>query len=659
MRRVRISFSTVCTGLALCISAVGCSKDSDGTSAVIPPGEGNTPPGANCDGGFDATLPTACQCAPGCNTFAYGDGPGVAFDMDDPDSAFEGVAVDPETGGLVLAASQTQRAHIWISNTTQGTVSKIDTRSFVELGRYAMGPRAVLNADNPGECPVGASDDGDCEDPSRTSVNGDGDVYIALRSAGAVVKIAGDPDRCPDTNNDGNLTTSAGRENILAYGSDDCVLWRTNLPGNPRRVRAVAAQDEVGLDFTITPYVWVGDDAGSGTVWKLDGRTGAVLLTITNPPAAPYGMALDGRGQLWISGRNGAADANRHSLGRIDTSVCRANNCGGANYCDTNAAHTNCNDAPMERIGIGHNTYGITVDFRGRVWMALNGNNIANCDEHSVVRFDPRPEASGFATLGTNQNRSCTGRLQNCTSNLPADTAIDDFRFLEICADGTTRGVTADAEGNIFVAREAADVLRLNASDPRQRAAVANTNVDDESWGMATDIDGKIWAIGRGISQPIVFEPSGRVLDTNDIFLSGPYTYSDMTGSQLRFATNPVGTWRKILEGCSGGQSTQWQAVGFDAVVPGGTSLTVRARSAASRAALVAEDFVVVVNVPPGTSPASIASAFQEAGMASERYLEFEVRLTSSNQSLERILSPTLNAFDVGFTCNAGGGGLI
>ena len=522
-----------------------------------------------------------------------------------------------------------------------------------------MGPRATLVADDDGRCPVTASDDGACEDPSRTSVNGEGDVYVALRSAGAVVKIAGDPNRCPDTNGDGSQTTSAGRENILAFGSDDCVLWRTNLPGNPRQVRAVAAQDEVGLDFKINPYVWVGDDTGSGTVWKLDGRTGAVLLTINSPPAAPYGMALDGNGQLWISGRYGIENVNSRALGRIDTRVCRTDNCDATRYCDTDAAHANCNNAPMERIGVRHYTYGITVDSRGRVWMALQDDTAVDCVGHSLVRFDPRPEASGFATIGTFQHRVCTGRQQNCTSNLPASTSIDDFRFVEVCVGGTALGVTADAQGDIFVARHGADVLRVNAADPRQRAAVANTNVDNESWGMATDIDGKIWVVGFGISRPIVFEPNGRVLNTDDIALAGPYTYSDMTGSQLRFATNPVGTWRKIIEGCGEGQDTEWQAIGFEAVVPGGTGLVIRARSATSRAGLSDEDFAVVARVPPETSPASVARAFEETGMSSERFLEFEVRLTSSGPSLERALSPTLNALDVGFTCKSRGSGLI
>src|SRR5688572_1625164 len=53
-------------------------------------------------------------------------------------------------------------SYIWIANSSEGTVSKIDTVSLVEVGRYRTHP--------------------DFGDPSRTSVSLNGDVAVANRN---------------------------------------------------------------------------------------------------------------------------------------------------------------------------------------------------------------------------------------------------------------------------------------------------------------------------------------------------------------------------------------------------------------------------------------------------------------------------------------------
>ena len=131
--------------------------------------------------------------------------------------------------------------HIWIANSSQGTVSKIDTESGEELGRYLTGPGN--------------------DDPSRTSVGLDGDVVVANR-AGGIVKIYAETADCADEQ--GQRQTSSGPQEILEWGTDTCVAWHVALPGaggdppNHQGPRPVAW--DVGPDPCLLgdERVWVG-----------------------------------------------------------------------------------------------------------------------------------------------------------------------------------------------------------------------------------------------------------------------------------------------------------------------------------------------------------------------------------------------------------------
>ena len=64
-------------------------------------------------------------------------------------------------------------------------------------------------------------------------------------------------------------------------------------------------------------YVWVGGQEGAFMLHKLDAETGQILFSI-KPPTPVYGLALDGKGNLWMSGRNDGFTG----VGRIDTTRC-------------------------------------------------------------------------------------------------------------------------------------------------------------------------------------------------------------------------------------------------------------------------------------------------------------------------------------------------
>src|SRR5690606_10548894 len=115
------------------------------------------PPGSNSDGvsslsTFGDTFDESADESGDTNSTGDGDG--------DPSGDGDG---DP-----CQAGSGDVEGFIWIANSGEGTVSKIDTVTGVELGRYVVRPDS------------GGS-------PSRTTVNNRGDVAVANRLGGVTM----------------------------------------------------------------------------------------------------------------------------------------------------------------------------------------------------------------------------------------------------------------------------------------------------------------------------------------------------------------------------------------------------------------------------------------------------------------------------------------
>jgi streptogramin lyase len=519
----------------------------------------------DCDGEIDETVSGCGDCNPYCSATHIGRGGDEMFDTARDDS--DGVSV-ADDGAIVLDSRELETHFIWIANTPEGTVSKVDTRTYVEVARYATGPAGMSN------------------DPSRTSVNSLGDVYVGNRAHSSVTKISSLGAECPDTNGDGTITTSTGPDDVLAWGMDDCVLWHTPLaPGN--LVRAVAAQDVEGLDFTVSTYVWVGAYQDR-RIYKLDGTTGEILVDVVGP-VQNYGFALDHRGNLWSSGRGDNA------LARIDTIAC------------TSAACT------IDEIPLGRDPYGITVDFNGRVWTANHGND-------TITRYDP-----------------------------------DTGEFIHTPVGRDCHGIAADAHGWVWAACMTDGVLRLDMADPANHALVAGTA--QSSKGMAVDFDGKIWSINRSSGHYATVITPGATLSEYTVETGiadqvvSPYTYSDMTGQQLRLATNPRGFYRRVFEGCPGSDvDPSWLMLDYEAVTPPGTEIVFRVRTADERTALEAAAWVVVAQTPPDVSPADVAAALTAASVEPMRFLEVEAILTSTRTS-GMVATPRLYAFGPSHEC--------
>lgn len=324
-------------------------------------------------------------------------------------------------GGGDFGDGGTTFSYIWIANSPEGTVSKIDTETGVELGRYQ------------------ASSGGNS--PSRTSVNQYGDVAVASRgAAGSLTKIAASEEDCVESNGIPGIQTSTGPGDVLGYGEDECVLWNTPLPSAnyERGPRAVAWEggeiDPNTCENTVPdPRVWVSwhGDGNNIEVRRVDGTTGEILdaAVAVGGGGRTYGGAVNGEGDFWVATRGG----------------------------QDNLIHTNAvtMETTVYNVPAGDN-YGMAVDANGDPWVVTY-----NSGTNYVYRLDM---ASGtFVTAATSAGRFRGIQIDRegrawIAGNTPCrltlvdamtDTLIDDAIPLPGCA--TPVGTSIDAAGFVWV----------------------------------------------------------------------------------------------------------------------------------------------------------------------------------------------------------------
>ncbi|MCH9682915.1 MAG: hypothetical protein K0V04_15875 [Deltaproteobacteria bacterium] len=321
--------------------AVGCS-DPAGDDSIFTSGAdagltstGEGPGGTRgptAGGGTEGNDGTAAGTATAGETTSPGTGSPPIFD----------VGTMPDGGGngcAQVACGESEWSYIWIANSTESTLSKIDTRTLVEEGRYYTRP------DHSGN-------------PSRTSVSIDGRAVAVANRMGGVTKIYALPEDCTDANGNGIIDTSAGGAgSMVPFAEEECIAWHTAFPMATTQ-RPVAWTSGVYNPVTCEydeQTVWSAAAFGTGGTWpcdgadgihvyRLDGETGSVLEDVHMPDVTcgstlgPYGGAVDFNNDLWMY---------IWSAGTI--------------------VHVEFETLNYETLPGG--SYGITVDTSGRVWV--------------------------------------------------------------------------------------------------------------------------------------------------------------------------------------------------------------------------------------------------------------------------------------------------
>lgn len=324
--------------LTLACGSSGGGRDQGGDGSGI----ASVDDGTGIDDGATAGTGSASQSATG--------GTGGTADDDDPDGDGSGSVVfdvgSPDGGGLAcgdgMGGLEGTHSYIWIANSSQGTVSKINTQTILEEGRFIVRPDSAGN-------------------PSRTSVALSGNVAVANRSGG-VVKIYMDEADCQESNGMPGIQTSTGAADVRAWGTEECVAWYTSFTYTTQRPVAWAHGD---LNPATCKYenekLWSagGWNAGLAEVVLMDGDTGVVEQTVMIPNvigwAQLYGGAVDGDGNFWTVDHNWSGASTLIRVNRADFSY---------------------DSWPV----VGGVHYGMTVDPEGRAWL---------CGSGGASRFDP------------------------------------------------------------------------------------------------------------------------------------------------------------------------------------------------------------------------------------------------------------------------------
>jgi hypothetical protein len=267
-------------------------------------------------------------------------------------------------------------SYIWVANSPEGTVSKIDTTTVQEVARYRTRGDAMGN-------------------PSRTSVSISGRAVAIANRHGGLVKIWSNQSDCdPNKNGMPGLQTSSGAGDVLAWDQDDCVAWYTDFPDwtTQRPVAWAPGQFNDGTCSWSNEQVWTAGCAngfqpgfgdGFSRVALVDGDTGAVIekFELNGYPCngfGPYGGAVDSTGNLWLTLNNGAlAFIDRQTL--------------------THTVH----DKPADV-----QSYGMTVDDKGRPWVTSYSATTG------VARYDPLTKTwtSTGAVVGYGQSGITQGK---------------------------------------------------------------------------------------------------------------------------------------------------------------------------------------------------------------------------------------------------------
>ncbi|MCA9683035.1 MAG: hypothetical protein KC457_12620, partial [Myxococcales bacterium] len=339
------------------------------------------------------------------------DSSGIKFDVVDDD-------LPNDTGGGCMGGmgGDLEFSYIWIANSPEGTVSKIDTQTLVEEGRYRVRPQGGGQ-------------------PSRTSVNLRGDMVVGSRDGG-VTKIWARQEDCVDDNGTPGIQTSTGKNDVLAWNQEECVAWYADFSFiSERAVAWTPGEFNEGTCEYENAKVWVGatNDSVNLQVMRLNGDTGATEDTLQIPGTAgfmsrsPYGAAVDIDGNLWMVNA----------------------------YCGGHLIFVDGADLSYETILPPAQIcpYGIAVDSQGYVW--LGGY------QTYTGRYDPinqtwdLVQAQGLGIQEDAQGRLWLGAYgQNGVYAIDGDT-LQVISYTPVPTTGQSKGVAIDFFGYVWVVSDA------------------------------------------------------------------------------------------------------------------------------------------------------------------------------------------------------------
>jgi DNA-binding beta-propeller fold protein YncE len=315
-------------------------------------------------------------------------------------------------------------------------------------------------------------------------------------------------------------------------------------------------------------FAWVGTYS-DGMLYRLEPTTGTIVESYPTGLNV-YGIAIDREGIIWI-----ATISTTQGIGAFDT-------------------NTNTMLGNWTRTSPGIQPYGITIDGDGNVWFG-------NWEQRGLGRLDRASFNRGDSPV----------RIDVYGNN-------DTLR--------QSRGVAVDGEGFIYVAASASN--RLAKFDPASGTFLWSVETCTTPIGVGIANDGNIWTMCFSSNQAQQYTPDGVRLNSLPVGRQ-PYSYSDMTGFQLRNFTAPRGLWRQNFQ-CRPEDRVAdciFDEVTWRAVTPPGTNVSVRARTSLDRATW--SDWTIPSSTPP----------LDTSGLPSGRWLQVEVIMTTAANEVTPVVS--------------------
>jgi outer membrane protein OmpA-like peptidoglycan-associated protein/streptogramin lyase len=437
----------------------------------------------------------------------------------------------------------TRSAAVWITSTDEKKVSRLDERDGTELFRVDT---------------YGAY-------PQRTAVAADGSVWITNRGSGSYVHLAPDGQLLCSSPFD-TCTTRAAAVDPRGFGWIGCFDLGALIQVDPAATDGTTKVSNSNHEEVEVPRC------------KEVGR-------VEVPGVAPYGLAVDRHGGLWIGVMDG-------KTAKVDTLTRKVSMVVDVASDPALVPHDRC-----------WGPYGITMDRDGNPWFA----NMA-CE--NVVKLDGR-----------------TGAVLGVFTGGP---------------DGMNapRALGSDQRGHIWVSQNHShfvDELRPDGSFVK-RVSTKQGCARSSPLGVASDSEGDLWVALPDQGQVLQFRPDGTHVgcypETTALF-QNPYTYSDFTGAAMAMAGGELGKTRVRLEHP---KASRWRTLSFRSATPPGAAVCVRARAAASTQALDQANWTSA-HCPRSEQLAAQSMPLGEPLGLQGRVLEVEVELSTSDPAAPPLIS--------------------
>ncbi len=391
-------------------------------------------------------------------------------------------------------------------------------------------------------------------------------------------------------------------------------LWQVNSFGTYPSRTAVA------LDYS----VWVSNRGFDGT--SDPSRSNAVhldkdgsLLCRVDAVGIARGVALDGDGNAWIGSYNSG------TLYKVSGTEVNATDCRVAPCCKV-----------LGTLSTGVNIYGLAVDGQGYVWTASSPETVKVNTRTMQVEARVRHESHYGIAIDKDNSvwfGGWSGPGPRHTIHKIYRDASGQYRTMYTGVANVT-AVAVDGQGNIWGSSYGTDeVVKLDPSTG-QVLCRASTPNGSNPHGIGIDEDGKVWVPMRTGGYVNRFDANCQLEASFPVDAGTElYTYSDMTGAQLRYFTIREGHWVQYIDaGCS----TYWADVTWNGQIPENTTVSVSFVGADTMEELMSGQASGEICGPFTAQNFSLLTCAQ---LNLKRYLMVDVRLTTSTDNLRPIFS--------------------